>query len=299
MKKNKLKYNIVMLSIAFFSLIVSSYAWFLIIPPTGDSNIVHVYSGDYLYVSLDPLTGYQPTLDFQDDVVGGAYETGQNLIPITTSDGLTFYYKDGELYTHPEDPTKRWFFEFDLYLKSNVDKYVYLGEGSGFVDNPDSDIEKAIRVGYVTYSDDELRTVEQSIIWEPDNDGEGSYGEGIYDENYIDPTDEDYICHTAANPSGYIICPTSADKTEYASHTYTDSELAVTIAEEENEDLSGITPIVYLEGGSEAGRLLTLKIWIEGFDPDSNYLFLLSNEEILLEIDFTLNLYFATREVVA
>ena len=298
MKSKKLKFNIFLLLLNVFSLVIASYAWFLIVRPEADMPTIQIFTGDYTYVSLDPETGYKPTLDFQDDVVGGFYETGQHLIPVTTVDGLTFYKKYGTNYSHPPDAQARSFFEFDLYLKSSVDRNIYLGEGSGFTSTIVDEVAYAIRVSYTSYSDDVNRVVQNSYIWEPDNTGLGSYGEGIYDVNYPYVDDPNYLCYTQANPAGYLICPTSTQKAIYNSNTYTDSELAVPVqVPDPIDDLTGVPVLVYLEGGAEIGRLLTVKIWIEGFDPDCDNILVMGNENIELKIDFTMNLYFAGRAV--
>ena len=73
-----------------------------------------------------------------------------------------------------------------------------------------------------------------------------------------------------------------------AAITYDDYGMAIPLKapEGEVEDLTGIPPIISLVANAEYGRLLTLRVWIEGFDPDSNHLFELSNEVILMQLDF-------------
>lgn len=299
MKNKKLKISVFLLFVNIFSLVISSYAWFMIKPVESESNNITIYSGDYLYVSLDPVTGYQPTLDFQEDIVGGIYETGHRLIPVTSYNGVNFFRKNGMVYNHPVDPEDRWYFEFDLYLKSKTNKNVYLGEDSGFTCAISSTIEKSARVSYTTYINDATKEVEKTIIWESIDQGIGGYGEGIYDNGYLIVENPDYVCSNANNPSGYILCPSTAMKTAAAAITYDDYGMAIPLKapEGEVEDLTGIPPIISLVANAEYGRLLTLRVWIEGFDPDSNHLFELSNEAILMQLDFSMTLYFASRDI--
>lgn len=294
----KLKINIVLLFINVVSLVIATYSWFVITKPKAEVPEIRIFAGDYTYVSLDPETGYKPTLDFQDDIVGGIYETGQHLIPVTSVDGITFYKKYGSNYSHPADAEARSFFEFDLFLKSSVDRNLYLGEGSGFEATVVNHVAYSIRVSYTSYTDDENRIVENSYIWEPTNPGAGSYGEGIYDVNYPDIDDPDFICYTPTNPAGYLLCPTAAQKATYAANSYSDAEMAIPVRPPATpEDLTGIPVLLSITGGAAIGRMLTIRIWIEGFDPDNYNILTLGSENVELKIDFVMNLYFAGREV--
>ena len=293
-KKNRFTTFVLFINVV--ALMLTSYAWFLIEEPGGSLLNLEVYTGDILQVALDPELGFQATIDFTGDITEGGFETGQHLIPVTSVDGINFFTKYGTNYAHPEDPNDRSFFEFDLYLRSPTDRFVYLGLGSDIQAEGESNLQKALRVSFTRYSDDVNRIVDTSIIWEPDSDGAGSYGEGIYDENYEDLTNPDYVCFTQLNPSGYLLCPTEAQKQTNASNTF-GNEMAIPLVAPTGEDLSEVPYLIFIEGGNLDGFLLTVRIWIEGFDPDSHDVLEITSEGVELRIDFTMSLFFATRAV--